>query len=120
MERDYKLEKEEYYETIWYIRQYPKFLKDRDSILNSRRQNYGIPRGSEVGDPTAMTVIRLEKVEAKIAPIKEALSLIPQEYQNGIIENIVKHTPYPDYADTSTWKRWRRRFVYYVAMERRQ
>lgn len=114
MEKDYKLDRAEYQETIWYIRQYPKFLKEKDAILQGRGQSYGYPRGSEIGDPTAMTVIRLERVEKKLSPIEDSLKKVPTEYQNGLLKNIIYHIRYPDYADTSTWKRWRRRFVWWV------
>ena len=114
MERDYRLEKAEYQETLWYIRQYPKFLKEKEMILQGRGQNFNIPRGTEIGDPTGMTVIRLEKVERKLEPIEKALKKIPEEYHSGLLKNVIYHIRYPDYADTSTWKRWRRRFIWYV------
>lgn len=114
MEKDFKLERAAYQETLWYIRQYPNFLYERQMILNSRGQSYGTPRGNEVGDPTAQTAIRLERVDRKIEPIKKALASIPQEYRDGLLKNIIQHVRYPDYADTSTWKRWRRRLIWYV------
>lgn len=119
MEKEYLLPKEEYYETLWYIRRYPRFLQERNMILQGRGQSYGNPRGTEVGDPTAITAIKLEKVDIKIKPIKEALEMIPKEYQKGVLEAVIYRKRYPDYADTSTWKRWRRRFVYWVAIWRR-
>ena len=66
MEKDYLLPKEEYYETLWYIRRYPRFLQERSLILQGRGQSYGNPRGTEVGDPTALTAIKLEKIDIKL------------------------------------------------------
>ena len=120
MERDYKLDRAEYQETIWYIRQYPKFLKEKESIIQGKGQNFNYPRGSEVGDPTAMTVIRLERVERRLKPIQDALEKVPEEYRGGLMRNIIYHVRYPDYADTSTWKRWRRRFVWWVCKLRNE
>ena len=114
MEKDYKLDRAAYQETLWFIRQYPRFLQERKDILNGRGQSYDYPRGKGAGDPTGVTAIRLEKVEAKIRPIEKALRIIPEEYRNGLLKNIIYHVRYPDYADTSTWKRWRRRLVWYV------
>lgn len=117
-ERDYLLSKPRYREMLYFIKQYPYFLAERNAILSGKGQSYGYPRGSEVGDPTAMTAIKLEKVQEKIRIIEKALARVPAEYQKGIIENVVyggKIKPYPDYADTSTWKRWRRRFIFWVS-----
>ena len=118
MEREYKLEKEIYYETLWFVRQYPKLLREREAILGGKGQSYGYPRGTEIGDPTAITADKLLRIDEKIKPIEKALSKVPQEYQKGLMDNIIRRKRYPDYADTSTWKRWRRRFLYWVAKER--
>lgn len=114
MERDFKLDRAEYQETIWFIRQYPRFLAERKDLLGGRAQSYDYPRGRGAGDPVGNMAIRLEKIENKIRPIEKALRQIPKEYRDGLMKNIIFHVRYPDYADPSTWKRWRRRLVWFV------
>lgn len=118
MERDYKLEKEVYYETIWYIRQYPSMLKEYEGLIWKSSANDGQPRGTTIGDPTESAAERLATLSERISPIQKGLERVPKEYRKGLLENIINRVPYPYYADITTWRRWRRRFVFYVAMER--
>lgn len=118
MERDYKLEKSNYYETLWYIRQYPLMLKERSALLGVKGVSYGGVKGTSISDPTPEQADKLFKLNERIRPIEEALEKVPEEYQKGLMDNIIKRKRYPDYADTSTWKRWRRRLIYWVAKGR--
>lgn len=116
----YRLSKEEYQETIWYIRRYPEFKERYNDMLLASKSSDGQPRGSGIGDPTATLAIKTAAVHSRMKPIENSLTKIPEEYRNAILENIINRKPYPSYADTSTWKRWKRRFVFYVAIERRK
>ena len=119
MERDYKLQKEAYQETIWFIRQYEQYKKQYRYLISLRAVNYGVKRsGSRVSDPTVAAVIRSEKVKGKIDCIDKGLSMIPECYRQGIMENIIQRKPYPYYADPTTWKRWKRRLIYFIYVEK--
>lgn len=122
MGKKYSLEKEVYFETIWYIRQYPSLLREYEEVMSGswgKMKMDGMPHGTSKTDMVAATAERLANIAGKISPIQKAINRIPEEYQKGILMNIIDRKPYPIEADLSTWKRWKRRFVYYVAMERR-
>ena len=118
MERDYKLDKEVYFETIWYIRQYPELKAKYDSCFWHSGNMDGQPKGTQIGSPTERDASLRVYLGSKLAPIEHGRDKLPIEYQTGVFRNIVYREPFPDYADTATWKRWKRRFVYFVAKER--
>ena len=105
MERDYKLSKEAFRETIWFIRQSEDYKREYRSKIDLRGNGFEIKRGSGHSDPTFEAVRRTEKIKGKIDAIEKGFSLIPEEYRKGLFDNIIKDRPYPDYAHTSTWKR---------------
>ena len=112
----FRLEKELYYQTIWYIRRYPAFIQRREEILEgSAAPADGQPRGSGISDPTTSKALALELIAGELDPINAALEMIPLEYQKGIMSNIIERKPFPSFAAVKTWKTWKRRFVWYVA-----
>lgn len=50
------------------------------------------------------------------AAIDAALNMIPVEYRQGIIDNINQRVPYGDIAHENTWKKWKQRFIYELAV----
>ena len=117
MERDFKLSHEVERKTYWLIKSLPKLLEEYDALLWKTPVRDGQPRGTEKSDPTERAVERTEKVKAKIDAIRRGLSMIPEEYRDGVLKKITEGKDYPIYADTATWKRWTRRFKWYVARE---
>ena len=117
MERDYRLNREDAKETEWRIKMYPRLLKERDLLLGVKGVSYGGVRGTSISDPTGEQAEQLEKYNHQIRPVEKALKKIPEEYRQGLLDHIIKGKPYPDYAHTSTWKRWRRRLLYWVFWE---
>lgn len=114
----YKLEHNLYWQTIWFIRGYPNALFDYQMCIGKSKEQDGMPNGSGISDPTPREAELRIKYGERIEPIEKALEKVPCEYRKPLLENIIygaKMKPYPDYASTSTWKRWRRRFVYWVA-----
>ena len=49
--------------------------------------------------------------------IEQALQEIPEEYRQGVFDNIMYHTPYPLTAHYKTWQKWKQRLIYKVAYE---
>jgi hypothetical protein len=118
IEPNYILPREVYMSTLWYIRNYRRWILDKEAIVEaSPPPPDGQPRGAAAGDPTSRAAIRLAIVSAKLKPIELALDEIPEEYRAGILGAIIERRRYPDYADLTTWKRWRQRFVFFVAKE---
>lgn len=68
-----------------------------------------------VRDYERLSKIKGERAAAKIKAIDRALEEIPEDYRQGIFENILFHSKFSDLAHENTWKIWKQRFVYYVA-----
>lgn len=119
MGNNYLLPHELYMETLWHIRGYRRLLAEYNAVVvESPPPPDGLPKGNGTGDPVFAKAAKLEKLHEEIYPIEEALKMIPQEYRAGIFTNILDRVPYPDYANIKTWKLWRQRYVYNVALLR--
>lgn len=117
-EKAYLLPRDEYMKTLWHIRGYRRYLDDYQAILDgSPAPADGQPRGSGTSDPTYLKAEKLAEVSVLIRPVEAAMEYIPPEYREGLLRAIIERERYPDYADLSTWKRWRQRFIYHVAVE---
>lgn len=119
MAKDYKLDKNEYFETLWYIRRYPELKKTYEDISLKSPVSDGSPRGSGTSDPTAKAASVRFYLSKQIKPVEKGLAKVPEEYRTAVMENIIDRKAWPDFADVTTWKRWKRRFIYFVAMYRR-
>ena len=116
--KDYSLDKNVYYETIWFIKQYPQLKQKYADCIRYGSGTLTIPKSKNISDPVFGTVNRMLPLKEKIEYIETGLSHIPEEYQKGILDNIIYKKPYPITADLNTWKRWKRRLVWFVANER--
>lgn len=114
--KDYRLPKEVYMSTLWYIRMYPGLKEQCDAVIGGSPVQDGQPKSPMPGDPTFAKAAKLERLHDMIQPIEDAMETIPTEYRKGIFENIIDRRPYPDYAGRKTWKRWRQRYIYRVAI----
>ena len=113
---EYRLPKETYMQTIWFIRSYPRLKEEYNALFCKAPDLDGLPRGTTPGDPTGQIAVRSAELSGKIKAIEGALKEIPKEYRQGVFENIVYRVRYPDYAHYNTWRTWRQRFVAFVAM----
>lgn len=118
LERDYSLPKNLYHETLWYIKRYPEMKTEYENSIGKSVEADGQPKGTGISDPTARDASLRVYLRRQIDPVEKALKKIPEGYREGIINNICHGEKYPDYANEKTWKRWKRRFVFYVAQER--
>lgn len=120
MERDYKLPKELYMQTLWFIRRYPAARLEYENCIGKSVEQDGQPHGFGISDPTARDAALRIYLRRQFEPVDKALTAIPPEYRKGLMDNIIEREPYPDYADLTTWKRWKRRLVFFVAAEIRK
>ena len=112
-----KLPKEIVYQTLWYIRRYWDFLDEYEAILEGSSSGTGGGiRSNDISNPTALKAERLEKVSKEIKIIEEALTVVPADYQKAILLSIIARKPYPKEANIKTYKKWKRRFIYAVAI----
>lgn len=114
--KGYELPKEVYMQTLWFIRDYPRMKEEYDSLIGRSHPMDGQPRGTDVGDPTGQIAVKAAELSGKINAIEKALSSIPKEYRQSVFENVVYRIPYKPVASRNTWVTYRRRFVYFVAV----
>lgn len=107
------IQREIYFQTIWFIRRYWDLQDEYDSILNESGSGHG--RGSGIGNPTAVKAERLDKLYDDINAIEKALKTIPEDYQKGILIHIIARKKYPNNANPKTYKKWQQRFIIQVA-----
>ena len=112
----YWLPKAVYYQAVYAVRDYDRLRDEYNSILHeSTGISDGQPRGTKAGNPTENKVERLADTHRKICAIDNALHLLPEEYRNGVFNNVRYQSPYPYIAGVATWSRQRRRFLFLVA-----
>ena len=115
----FKITKEKYFMTKWFIRQYDDLRAQYEEILEaSGMQSDGQPRGRYPGDPTGSKAVKAAEISWQISAIEKGLARIPEEYRQGILDKLARCREYPDTASISTWKRWTQVAVYYIAQER--
>lgn len=116
--KDYpeKLPPAVYYQALYAVRDYNRL---RDELKNL--QTYKSPlagsgiHGSGVSDPTGRTAIRISEIRDRLTIIDKAFATIPEEYRQGLFDNIAYGCGYPYVASVRTWGRWRRRLLFAVA-----
>lgn len=136
LKNEYQLKRSRYYlgsdhlyrEMIYYIRQYPEYIRLLSVVEDGTpgRSDADMPaKTNQVSQPTerqALRHISLQECEHRIDIIDDALLTIPDQYRNGVFEHVVYQTDYCDkiyyYANINTWKRWTQKFVYEVAIRR--
>ena len=105
-----------YHQTVWQIRDYYRLKEQADAILEeSPPPPDGQPHGTSIGDQVAVKAIRRETMLSTVRVIEKEKQMIPKEYLDGVWNNILFGTAYPDDADRSTYGRYKSKFVYSVA-----
>lgn len=118
----YWLEPSRYYMALAILRQYPRLCRLRDDILHgstNKSDNAGAPKGVK-SDPTAIRGLRLANVDTTLTVIEKALTRIPNEYRQPVLDNILYKIPRGMLErkynlSESTIQRWRARLLYEVA-----
>lgn len=115
--------REQYFSTIWFIRDYENMKAEAEDLLDQSPVNDGQPRGSGTSDPTAQAAERRERVLRSIKCIEDAFAIVPEEYRAVLYENIVHQRPLYQvapkaYIADTTLQYWRVVFVAEVARNR--
>lgn len=110
----YRLPHNLYMRMLYLIRDYERIKAERQDILHSSPEHDGVPV-SGFGSPTEAKAMRMYAIDQECVAVEKALQGIPEEYRKGVLNNICYRSPFPSDAGESTYKRWRVRFVYYVA-----
>lgn len=105
-----------YMQTLYIIKDYPDMLYRYKDIGNiSAVKITGMPKSNEISNITENQAIVRANLKEKIHAIEHSLKIIPEEYRDGIINNIVLNKRYPDFASKNTWSLWRVRYIKEVA-----
>lgn len=112
----YWLPDDVYRRVVAHVRAYPALCRRRDEILFASPSGEG-PSGGGIGDPTASKAMQLARIDDDIAAVDRALSKIPREYRQGLVDNVAFGKPMYTLpgACVETWSRWRGCFLWHVA-----
>ena len=104
-----RLPKAVYYQCIWII-------KDIDRLRRLEAAgNHGHTDDEFVFFVDDEEIIRdsdvLIQARFKLACIRDALSLVPEEYRQKTIDSIIYGIPFDDVAHENTWRKWRQYFL---------
>lgn len=116
----YKLPHNVYFQALYAVRDYDRLSSEYKELLHASAGSDGQPRGSTPGDPTGKLAARRAELSDKLTAVDRALCTIPKEYREGVANNVRYGAGYPmDQAGIATWSRYRRKFLYHVAIYRR-
>jgi hypothetical protein len=107
-----------YYQCIWVVKdmvRLEEIAKDgfRNEMLNESSCGYV----AETGSLACALLPEQEEALFKLDCIHRAIILIPEEYREGILMNIQNRgSGYGDFAHENTWKKWKQRFIYALAV----
>jgi hypothetical protein len=112
----YFLPKTLYRRVMSVIRDYDRQIEEIDNIIFGTSHSDVVVSGGIAGKPTEEMVIRLSKYERDTSAVERALDKIPQEYRQGVFDNIRYGKRFPEGAAYRTWLRWKQKFIYLTAI----
>ena len=101
---------------LWLIRDYPNIkarVEDMDGYGSGSSD--GGPRSTVPHSSTQDIAIRRADISWQLDIVDKAIKEIPEESRAGIWNNILRRERYPSTAGIKTWKRWKQRFIWWVA-----
>lgn len=105
-----------YRQTLYAIRDYPRLKEEYEYLLQGQSTEIdGQPKGNHIGDPTAATALKAERLHNRLKAIDDAKMVIPVEYRKGVWDNILYGKPFPKYAHKNTFGYHKAHLVYEVA-----
>ncbi|MFQ7473603.1 MAG: hypothetical protein ACLSAO_03970 [Anaerovoracaceae bacterium] len=119
--RDYKLKSSGlpphiYTQVTAIVRGYEDMKAEYENILYKGTVSLdGMPKSKNKIDITSREAVRRADISKKIEAVEESILSIPEEYRQGVWDNAVYGTPYPIYADRTTYWRYKARFFRLIA-----
>lgn len=119
--RDYYLKTSEipeelYRQTLFMIKDYDRMKEEYDNaIWDSPEPPDGQPRGGNTGDPTSREGMKRAELFRKLQAIEQAKLSLPEDYRDGVWNNVLYKTPYPKSAHRKTWWQYKTAFILRVA-----
>lgn len=136
LKKEYTLKTSRYYmgsdelyrETLYFIRQYPEYVRilhdtGMTTTGTSGQAGAGGGKGNRISRPTEIQAINRAELQHRISIIDKAIQVVPQAYRDGVWNHVIYQAKYTEdavfwYANVNTWKLWTQRFVYEVAIQR--
>lgn len=112
---EFKLPQTLYRRVLAVIRDYDRERKEIDEILYSTPSHDSVSSGVP-SKPTESTAIRILRYQADVDAVEMALTEIPHEYREGVLDNIRYGDNFPIFAHYNTWIKWKQRYIYGVAV----
>lgn len=107
-----------YMQTIYQIRDYYRLKEEAERILvESADPPDGQPKGKDIVSDPERKVMRRERLIRIIDIIDNAKAMLPEEYRQGVWNNVMCHDAFPSDADRRTYGRYKSLFVYTIARE---
>lgn len=107
-----------YMQTIYQIRDYNRLKEEADRILEeSKAPPDGQPKQSGASSDIERKVVRRDKLLHIVDTIDRAIELLPEEYRQGVWDNVMDHKAFPKDADRRTYGRYKSLFVFTVAKD---
>jgi len=101
----YKLPQNLYYEVKYMLKDYKRLKKEYQTLSDAKEEE--------------KDWVRLCSAATKISAIDTAISSIPPEYRDGLINNLENERSqngyYPINADYRTYQNYKQRLIFYVA-----
>lgn len=117
---EHYIEHNAYMQTLYFIRGYYARQERHDDLLEeSPPPPDGQPRGDNNVDSTASKAERAERYFDDNAIIDQAIRLIPEEYRQGVWNNVMYRMPYPDNLSERHYRRHKGVFVRAVAAKKK-
>lgn len=105
-----------YRQTLWMIKGYDRMKTEYDNaIWDSPEPPDGQPRGGNTGDPTSREGLKRAELFRKLQAIEQAKLSLPEDYRDGVWNNVLYKTPYPKSAHRKTWWQYKTAFILRVA-----
>lgn len=119
--KSYLLPEAVYRQALWAVKDLPRMrekLMELEQSIDRLPQIYtGQPRCSGIhADLTAARAGQMANLAMRIRIIEDSLKIVPEKYQDGILDKVAYGVPYPDLHHSNTWKRWQQVFLYQVAV----
>lgn len=119
--KSYLLPEAVYRQALWAVKDLPRMrekLMELEQSIDRLPQTYtGQPRCSGIhADLTAARAGQMASLAMRIRIIEDSLKIVPEKYQDGILDKVAYGVPYPDLHHSNTWKRWQQVFLYQVAV----
>jgi len=111
----YVLPENLYRQILYLIKDYDRIKLQWSEELYTSPGRDGGPRGSRISDPTFSKALKRLRLEEDLKAMDKALTQIPEEYREHVINHSRYGIRFPDWADRKTWFKYQSKYIFHVA-----